>query len=124
MIEYTLDKERSVLHVRPTGRLRESDFDTLAQADDPYIEQTGGLSGLIIEAARFPGREDLGAAVRHFRFVREHHRKIRKVAVVTDSLLGDAVEHIASHFVGAKIKRFPAGAYETAKTWIVSESKM
>jgi hypothetical protein len=120
MIDYTLDKERSVLHVRPTGRLRERDFDTLAQAVDPYIEQTGGLTGLVLEAARFPGWEDLGAAAHHFQFIRDHHRKIRKVAVVTDSPLGTAAEQIASHFVEAEIKRFPAGAIESAKAWVVS----
>ena len=36
MIDYTLDKENSVLHVRATGPLRENDFDTLAVAVDPF----------------------------------------------------------------------------------------
>jgi hypothetical protein len=121
MIDYTLDKENSVLHVRATGRLRKSDFDTLAEAVDPYIEQTGGLTGLIIETARFPGWEDLSAVARHFRFVRDHHTKIKKVAVVTDSPLGKAAEHIASHFVAAEIKHFDVGAVEAAKGWITSE---
>jgi hypothetical protein len=31
MIEYTLDRENSVLHVRPTGPLRKQDFDELAE---------------------------------------------------------------------------------------------
>jgi SpoIIAA-like len=121
MIDYTLDKENSVLHVRATGRLRKDDFDTLAEAVDPFIEQTGGLRGLVLETPSFPGWENLGAVARHFRFVRNHHRRISKVAVVTDSPLGDAAEHIASHFVAAKIKHFSAGQVEEAKTWIGSE---
>jgi hypothetical protein len=28
-------------------------------------------------------------------------------------------EHLASHFVAAEIKRFPAGETETARQWIV-----
>jgi hypothetical protein len=121
MIDYTLDKENSVLHVRPTGSLRKQDFDELAAAVDPFIEETGGLRGLILETARFPGWENLGAAVRHFRFVRDHHRKIKKVAVVTDSPLGEAAELIASHFAAAEIKHFHGGQVEEAKAWIGSK---
>ena len=47
----------------------------------------------------------------HLRFLRDHHKHIKKVAgrLVTDSPFGDAAEHIASHFVAAEIKHFPAG---------------
>ena len=121
MIEYKLDRENSVLHVHPTGPLRKQDFEELARTVDPFIEQTGGLRGLILETARFPGWENLGAAVRHFRFVRDHHRKIKKIAAVTDSPLGDAAEHIASHFVAAEIKHFSAGQLDEAKAWIGSK---
>ena len=120
MLDYTLDETSSVLHVRPTGPLRKDDFDALSQAVDPFIERTGGLNGLLLETVRFPGWENVGAAVRHFRFVRDHHRKIKKVAIVTDSPLGEAAEHIASHFVAATIKHFPAGHLDEARTWIAS----
>lgn len=120
MMEYSLDRENSLLHVRPTGPLAKKDFDDLAQAVDPFIEQTGGLRGLILETAGFPGWENLGAAVRHFRFVRDHHTKIKRIAAVTDSPLGEAAEHIASHFVSAEIRHFSAGHVEEARAWIAS----
>ena len=120
MIDYTLDEENSVLHVRPTGPLSEDDFDTLAKAVDPFIESTGGLGGLLLEVPRFPGWENVGAAARHFRFVRDHHRKITKVAVVTDSALGGAAEHIATHFVAAEFRHFPANEVDQAKAWLGS----
>ena len=120
MIDYTLDEINAVLHVRPTGPLREEDFDALSQAIDPFIDRTGGLNGMLLETAGIPGWEDVGSAVRHFRFVREHHRKIKKIAVVTDSPLGDAAEHIASHFVGATIRHFSSGQIDEAKTWVAS----
>jgi len=121
MIDYTLDRERSVLHVRPAGPLRAQDFDDLAKAVDPFIEETGGLAGLILETAHFPGWENLSAVVRHIRFVRDHHKKVRKVAVVTGSPLGKAAEHIASHFISAEIRHFPADQVEAAKEWVASQ---
>ena len=120
MLDYTLDESNSVLHIRPTGPLQEKDFVALSQAVDPFIDLTGGLSGLLIEVVHFPGWTNLAAATRHFRFVRDHHRKIKKVAIVTDSLLGEAAEHIASHFVAATIKHFPYGHLDEAKRWVTS----
>ena len=119
MVEHHLDAGRSVLHVRPTAAFTADDFAALAGTVDPHIEATGGLAGIVIEAPSFPGWDSLGAAVAHFRFVRDHHRRVRRVAVVTDSALGTVAEHLASHFVSAEIKRFPAGEPEAATRWVL-----
>ena len=123
MIEYTLDKDYSILHVKPHGPLEKGDFERLAKTVDPFINETGGLAGLIIETPKFPGWKNFGAMVKHFKFVRDHHKKIRKIAVVTDSALGDAAEHIASHFVSAKIKHFQPENLSEAKAWILAHSR-
>ena len=123
MIEHILDREHSMLHVKPHGPLEKSDFERLAKTVDPFINETGGLAGLIIETPKFPGWKNFGAMVKHFKFVRDHHKKIRKVAVVTDSSLGDAAEHIASHFVSAKIKHFQSKNLAEAKAWILVAPK-
>jgi hypothetical protein len=104
----------------PTSPLRRDDFEALSRAVDPFIERTGELNGLLLEVAHFPGWTNVAAAIRHFQFVRDHHKKIKKVAIVTDSPLGEAAEHIASHFVAATIKHFPAGHLDEAKTWVGS----
>jgi hypothetical protein len=120
MIEHTLDTEHSIVYVRPTSSLEKSDFAALAATIDPYIIKRGGLAGLVIEIASFPGWESLGAMAAHFRFVRDHHRQIRKIALVTDSAAGKVAEQLASHFVSAEIKQFPAGGREAATQWITS----
>jgi hypothetical protein len=51
----------------------------------------------------------------HFRFVKDHHRQIKKVTLVTDSALGNVAEKLASHFLAAEIKHFPAGESAAAK---------
>ncbi len=56
--------------------------------------------------------------IQHFRFVRNHHRKIGKVAIVTDGQLGELAERVASHFVAASVRRFPAAEGGEAKAWI------
>ena len=119
MIDYELDKENSIVVVRPKSALREDDFTKLASVVDPQIEATGDLAGLIIEAPGFPGWDSFGALIHHLRFVRDHHKHVKKIAVVTDSALGDFAERLASHFVSAEIKHFPEGQADKARQWIL-----
>ena len=119
MIEHDLDTANSILLVRPESALDKDDFVELAKAVDPLIEDNGDLAGLIISAPSFPGWDSFGSMVSHFRFVRDHQKHIKKVAVVTDSHLGDVAEHLASHFVSAKIRHFPAEQIEQARQWII-----
>ena len=120
MIDHTLDREHRVLTVRPHGPLDAADFTELAATADPFIAEVGGLNGLVIEAPQFPGWDSLGAMAAHFRFVRDHHRHIRRLALVTDSPLGNVAEHLARHFVSAEIRHFPATETEAARGWITS----
>jgi hypothetical protein len=119
VIDYTVDTTHSILIVRPKGALEEGDFNQLAKVVDPFIEKTGGLAGIIIDAPAFPGWRTLGALVDHFRFVRDHHRHIKKVALVTDSPLGNVAERLASHFVSAEVRHFPAGELGVAERWVM-----
>ena len=120
MIEHSLDTAHSILYLRPKSALEQGDFAQLANTVDPYIRETGSLSGLIIEAPMFPGWESLGAMAAHIRFVRDHHKLIKKIGLVTDSALGDVAEHLASHFVSAEIRHFSAEELEAAKQWIMN----
>ena len=122
MIEYDLDTEHSILLVQPKSAIEQDDFVNLAKAIDPHIEATGGLAGMIIETPGLPGWRSLGAVVNQFRFVRDHHKRIKRIGVVTDSHMGDVAEHLTSHFVKAEIRHFPAGQIEEARQWIMNGS--
>jgi len=119
MIEHDLDKANSILLVRPESALDKDDFVELAKVVDPVIEANGDLAGLILDAPSFPGWDSFGAMVTHFRFVRDHQKHVKKIAVVTDSHLGDVAEHLTSHFVSAQIRHFPAGEVDQARKWII-----
>ncbi len=122
MIEHTLDTANSILYLRPKSALEQADFAQLAKTVDPFLEKSGDLAGLIIEAPRFPGWDSLGAMAAHFRFVRDHHKRIRKVGLVTDSAMGNVAQRLASHFVSAEIRHFAAGELEAAKLWVMKRT--
>jgi len=122
MLHHDLLRDKGILVLTPEGALRAEDFTALAAVVDPYIEQQGGLKGLLLEAPSFPGWEDFAALVSHLRFVRDHHRQVHRIAVVTGSALLAAAPKIANHFVSAEIRAFDADARSAALAWIEAGS--
>ena len=122
MIKAELDRDKGILHARPSGPLEAADFDRLAVLADPYIAKKGALAGLLIETKDFPGWKNLAGMIRHFRFVRRHHRKIRRVALVTDARIAKFAERFARHLIAAKVKRFPSDHAGEAKRWISAKN--
>ena len=81
------------------------------------------MNGLIIHVESFPGWENFAAFSRHITFVKEHHKKVQCVALVTDSSLAHFAEVIANHFVGTEIKEFAFGQLDEAKEWILKRAE-
>jgi hypothetical protein len=51
------------------------------------------------------------------RFVRDHQRRVRRVALASDSRLADLVPRLAEHFVQAEVRRFGYDALDAAVAW-------
>jgi len=109
--------DKGVIVVEVTQALRARDFDELAAMADTWIEGHGQLQGLVIHARRFPGWENLGGLMRHIRFVRDHHRKIARIALAADGDLATIGPRIGEHFVKAEVKRFGYDALDAAIAW-------
>jgi tRNA U38,U39,U40 pseudouridine synthase TruA len=90
----------------------------LAREVDPYIQEKGSLNGLMIHAKSFPGWHDFAALVSHFRFVKDHHQRIAKIAAVTDNGFLAILPSIAKHFVHADIRHFDYNNKENALKWL------
>ena len=121
MIDYKLHRETGILVVHPSGVLEAADFEKLSADVDAYIEAENALKGLIIVAGSFPGWKDIKGLMAHFHFIHDHHRKIAKVAFVSDSTLVKTLPEIARHFVSAEVKHFDAGEEAAAMSWIQNQ---
>jgi SpoIIAA-like len=119
-LTYRLLPEVGVVVVEPTGPLRAEDFDALAMVVDPWIEAHGELRGLVVHAREFPGWENLGSFFRHVRFVRDHHRSVRRVAVSAGGKLATLVPGLAEHFVKAELRHFGYDELDRAVEWAAS----
>jgi len=119
-LKVTVDKENKLLILEPNGKLKKEDFDAAVTKIDPFIEAEGKLNGIIIYTESFPGWEDFAALSRHFVFIENHHRKIRRLAFVTDTSIVRYTKSIAAPFIEAEIRCFPYTAFDEAKMWVVS----
>lgn len=120
MIRFELLSDAGVLIVQPTSALSVEDFRGISRAIDPHILERGKLTGLLIDAPSFPGWDNFGALIDHLKFVYDHHRKIERVAVVTDNAFLKVAPSIARTFVHPEIKVFASGEKERALAWAQS----
>ncbi|UTF61563.1 STAS/SEC14 domain-containing protein [Gilvimarinus sp. DA14] len=118
MLEVTLDKEWALVILEPKGTLTEADFVSAAKIIDPFIDERGGLNGIVIYTEHFPGWDSLSALLSHLNFVQDHHTKIKRVALVTKSPVGKILQTLASHFVAAEIQTFSYQNLSGATHWV------
>jgi hypothetical protein len=120
MVKHELRRAESILIVEPAGPLEASDFEHLNEEVDPYILEKGQLGGLMIYTKSFPGWNDLNALLSHMRFVKNHLRKIERIAAVTDSALS-ILPQLASLFAASKIHHFDYANRDAALEWLKGE---
>ena len=117
MLKVAQNENGDVVMAEPDGALQESDFATLDSVVDSIIEKKGELQGLLIHARSFPGWDSFGAFLSHSRFIKEHHDKIAKVAVVTDSPLGDFAE-LVGKLIKTDVRHFDYDDLDEAQAWL------
>ena len=114
----TRQRLSSRLFDRTARPFNEGRFAAIAGRIDPLIDNAGPLDGLIVITREFPGWEGLGDVIAHFRFVRNHHRLIKKIALVTEAKIAEIFPVIVDHFVKAEVKHFDFDDFDEAVAWI------
>ena len=121
MINVQVLSAEGIILVEPDDALEEEDFPRLEEMLRAYIEEMDRLEGLVIRTKSFPGWDDYSALKHHMKFVKEHHGKIQRVAIVTDSKLGEIAPALAKPIISAELKHFSYDRLDVAKQWIQKE---
>ena len=109
----------TTLKITITGELEENDFRKLTAQINPIIILKRNLS-LLIDAKAFEGWDNFKAAESHFQFVRDHHNKIRRIAVLTDQSWHHWMVLLAKSFVKPDIQVFTSNETLAAENWLKS----
>ena len=118
MLDYTILKPEGILVIKPNAPLSKEDFGGLSAAVDSYLSDHAKLQGVLIHAKAFPGWENFGGFTAHMHFVREHHKQVERVAIVTDSHFAGMAESLGKHFTSAEVRHFPFTDYDQALDWL------
>ena len=118
MLKITDDKAHNCLVLEPTGPLTQRDLDALTERFDERVSETDRVPNLVIRAGGFPAWADFAALLKHLRFIREHHRLVERVAIVSDARALDLAPRLARRFVSADVRHFPAAGFEAALAWV------
>lgn len=118
MLNFSIMQAEGILLLKPSAPLSTEDFGSLSVDVDAYLSEHARLHGVLVHAKGFPGWENFGAFTAHMHFVREHHKQIERIAVVTDSPLADMVKLLAKHFISAEIRHFPFDDDAKALEWL------
>ena len=121
MLNYELNRSEGILILKPIGPLASTDFENLAREVDPYIIETGSLNGLMIYVKSFPGWDNFAAFLSHIKFVKNHHQKIKKIAVVTGSSFLSIMPQVANHFIRAEVRHFDYNDKDAALNWLKAD---
>ena len=123
MINYELRHDEGILVLHPEGPLEAADFISITSQVDAYLTGHGKLHGVLIHAKSFPGWKDFAAMLAHLKFLKEHIKKIEKVAVVADGALANIMPNIAKHFVHAQVRHFDFTREDAAWDWLGHSGK-
>jgi SpoIIAA-like len=123
-VSHRLLPDSGVIVVEVKEALRAQDFDALALTADAWIEAHGELQGLVIHAREFPGWENLATLLRHVKFVRDHHRRVKRIALAADSRLTSLAPRLGNHFVKAEVKGFAYDELDKAIAWAAATASL
>lgn len=118
MLEFDLDERVGIVSLKPHGSLRTEDFAALGSVVDRYIDKTGVLQGLLIDAVHFPFWESFEAFKAHMVFIEEHHMKVARVAIVTKNPIYSLLPMIADFFLLSEVEHYNTS--DEAMSWLIS----
>lgn len=118
MLKHTLLSGEGILILEPSEALEAADFEAVIHDMDPYLAEHDSLAGVMIFAKAFPGWLNLEAAISHLQLIENYHKKIKRLAIVSDNGLLSALPTFAAHFVHPDVKHFSESEYEDALSWL------
>ncbi len=112
-----ITKDENVLTVQINQSLSKEMISTLRGEIDGFINEHDRVPNLVISCKTAPHWDSLGAFADHLDVVHDHHKLIKKVALVSGSAVFSVLPKLVDHFVGAKLRHFVEADLAKAVKW-------
>ena len=107
----------SVVEVALKGTIQSSDFDQIREQVDQLVA-THGTVRLLIDASDFHGWQNIQAAKTHFQFVKDHHNRVERIAVLGNHQWQYWLASVIGVFLHPEVKCFEPDQREAARAWL------
>jgi hypothetical protein len=121
MINIDIKERENIFVLTPDGAIGADDIAAVNEQVNTYINTCDRIPNLVVRASSLPHWKDFQALAAHFKFIKNHHKVVKKVAIVSDSSLIWLIRPIVNQFTGAKVRRFPERAFDDAVNWAEME---
>jgi hypothetical protein len=118
-IHLDLDEENDLLKVRLLGSLEPTAYRGVSDDIDAFASKRDRIK-LLLDLRDFDGWQGIGGLSEHLSLVRDHHRLPERVALVGDAAWQRLASGVASRFLDAEVRFFPAPEYPDAEKWILA----
>ena len=108
----------NAIKVQPSGKVDETDIRKIGNEADRLIKKHGSIK-VLVDASDFDGWADMDTAKKHFRFVREHHQKVERIALIAGHEWQHWLAGVMSAFVHPEIRIFDKGDASAAADWLL-----
>lgn len=110
---------QNIIQISLPQKIEETDFPAIAKEVDVFIQQNGTIN-LLIDASSFSGWEDSNAIKSHMNFVKEHHHKIHRIALMSGHIWQQWIAQSVGIFLIPEIKIFEKNQIAEAKDWLAN----
>jgi len=107
----------NVVELALKGTIHATDFTKIEQHVDELIAKHGAIR-LLLDASEFEGWQDVNAARTHFLFVKEHHARVERIAVLGDHQWQHWLASAISVFLHPDVKCFGSDEKHSALKWL------
>jgi hypothetical protein len=116
----TVQFDDDVLRVQPDGPITRENVAKLKRTAADYLASHPKIAGVMVETRAFPGFTSAGAFVDYVRFIAQHRARVRRVALVTNSVLAPVAKFMANRIMGVEMQHFPFAQGMAALAWLRS----
>lgn len=106
-----------LVRLKVTAPISVGDFNSVAPQIDALIKEKSTIR-LLVDGRSFKGWENTKAFKEHIGFVKNHHLKVKKIAIIARHWWQYCFVGIFRLFVHPKIRIFNANQFEDALRWV------
>ena len=107
----------NIVELALKGTIRSNDFDRIEEHVDGLIAKYGQIR-LLLDASEFEGWQDVDAAKTHFLFVKQHHTRVERIAVLGNHQWQHWLASAIGVFLHPEVKCFEPDEKRSALKWL------